>query len=369
MTLPADIVNRALDAIGVPNVIGDLEEGTREAQVALRAYGPAMRQLLGAAHWDFCRKQAPLTLLADATGQSEGVGSIVVPPWCYEYSFPIDCIKSRFVPMNNVQGQTGSGATTTLAEAITDVDATVILVTSLGNFPLSGQYVVTIDDEDMTVYQGQGTLRWTVGRAANDTTPATHLAGATVTMVAQPPLMTGLTSISPNGNRLIPARFLVTSDYNYPVTSGTYDSWQDIPQWWLGLGEGPQQRTVIVTNVKDASLVYSALMIYPDQWDQNFTEALVQLLAARLAMPLVEDKKFALTVRRELVGGAKDILRVARANNANESGFPQDTDHIPDFMRIRVAGAGWGGYSGDMGGPGFLYCGWDAIGWPDGSVF
>ena len=44
---PASVVNRALDMIGRPDlVVGELGEGTEAAKPALRAYAPAMRQML-----------------------------------------------------------------------------------------------------------------------------------------------------------------------------------------------------------------------------------------------------------------------------------------------------------------------------------
>ena len=64
-----DIANRVLDALGMNVTIGDLEDGSREAAVLLRSYQPCLEQLLRAAHWNVARKQAPLLLLGDATGQ------------------------------------------------------------------------------------------------------------------------------------------------------------------------------------------------------------------------------------------------------------------------------------------------------------
>lgn len=100
--LPTDVANQALDACGVEMTLGDIEEGTREAQVCLRAYRECLQQLLRGAHWDFARKQAAMQLLADATGQTPNVGTQVVTPWIYEYQYPIDCMKARFVPWNPV---------------------------------------------------------------------------------------------------------------------------------------------------------------------------------------------------------------------------------------------------------------------------
>ena len=98
--LVADVMNQALDAIGWGTIIGDPEEGTREAQILLRAYGQCRKQLLRGAHWDFARKTAQMNLLADASGQTANVGSIVPVPWLYEYSYPTDCLKARFIPWN-----------------------------------------------------------------------------------------------------------------------------------------------------------------------------------------------------------------------------------------------------------------------------
>ena len=296
MSTPADIVNRVLDGLGRSDIVlGDLQEGTEGAKPALRAYGPAVRQLLRAAHWDWSRKFAPLVMLGDATGQTPNVGTLVTPPWTYEYQLPIDCMKARFLPWNSQ--------------------------------PVS----------------------------------------------PTPPIMTGLGNPPLNALRLIPAPFLVALDYNYPVVVGQPPAWDAGPNWWDITGTGPSQRTVILTNVNMAWLVYTALVVYPSQWDSLFEEALVQVLIARLAMSLVKDKKFALQVKNEAIAAAKQMLSEARAANANESGFPQTTDHTPAWMRARNAGTGWGsqwgGALGGYAGPGVLGYGWDAMGFGDGNVY
>lgn len=53
-----------------------------------------------AAHWNSARKQADLTLLKAARGTPENPdGSLPTPPipWMYEYGYPTDCLKVRFV--------------------------------------------------------------------------------------------------------------------------------------------------------------------------------------------------------------------------------------------------------------------------------
>lgn len=98
--IPADVANQALDAAGIDFSIGDLQEGTKPAQVLLRAYSQGLRQLLRAANWDFARTQVPLVLLGDATGNTANVGTVVQEPWIYAYRYPIDCMKLRYIPWN-----------------------------------------------------------------------------------------------------------------------------------------------------------------------------------------------------------------------------------------------------------------------------
>ncbi len=102
MNLPTDIGNLALDAIGADLTLSDIEDGSPNAQVVLRAYRECLTALLRAAPWQFARKQLPLELLADATGQTANVGTAVIPPWVYEYAYPNDCVAARFVPASPV---------------------------------------------------------------------------------------------------------------------------------------------------------------------------------------------------------------------------------------------------------------------------
>lgn len=97
--LPTDVVQQALDAAAVDYLLGDIEDGGRPAQVSLRAYQQCLMQLLRAVHWDFARRESPLTLLADSSGNTPNVGTIVpMSEFQYEYEYPIDCMKIRFIP-------------------------------------------------------------------------------------------------------------------------------------------------------------------------------------------------------------------------------------------------------------------------------
>lgn len=155
--LVTDIMNQALDAIGADVVLGDAEDGTKEAQTCLRAYGQCRKQLLRAANWQFARKQAPMVLLADATGQTPAVGTIVPKPWIYEYEYPIDCMKMRFVPWQFGQ--------TTVVPPGNIQTPQVPLMTGMGQSPLAGARIrparfLVASDFNYPPLQGQ--ITWEV---------------------------------------------------------------------------------------------------------------------------------------------------------------------------------------------------------------
>lgn len=295
--LPADLLNRALDAIGAGTLIGALSDGTTASEAARRVYGPTLRQLLRAAHWGFARKSAPMLILADVTGQTldpgtgQPISAAVEPPWTYAYAWPNDGIKARWLPWN---GQTGGASV--------------------------------------------------VGAAAAPTSA-------------------------------IPARFLVSSSDQFPAETGAVD-WDNLPD--LGEGQGPIGRRIILTDVPIASLVYTKLALYPEEWDSLFDEAMVGLLGSRLAIPLMIDHKadartqlaqrqVAMRAQQQQIAVAKDAIMQARIANANDSGFPQSVSHTPDWITARSGGGrAWG--LADWG-PGYTWVGWDSVSFADGSVF
>ena len=115
MNLPADICNQALDAIGSEITLGDIADGSREAQVLLRAYGQCLRQLLRSANWNFSANTSPMTLLADATATNGDVGSVVPNGFLYEYAYPTDCVRAREVLFTTLAAAPGIPLMTNMA--------------------------------------------------------------------------------------------------------------------------------------------------------------------------------------------------------------------------------------------------------------
>jgi hypothetical protein len=299
LNLPTDIANQSLDACGLDFTLGDIEDGTRPAQVTLRHYNQCLRQLLRAAHWDMARKQVPLVLLADATGNTPNVGTIVADSaFLYQYQYPIDCMKVRFVPWNPFQN------------------------------PGAPQGNIVPPNNSAPITPGSGF----------QTQPAA-------------------------GMRLRPARFLIGTDTNYPVPPGSSS--------WETQGTSPNARTVIMTNVRNATCVYTCLQLYPSLWDAQFRAALVSYLASEICLPLHQDKKFALALRPQLIASAKEKIAQARITDGNEGHYSSDIK--VDWIQDRNAGAasgmgfwapGWGGE-----GPGVWGYGWDSASFADGSAY
>lgn len=295
---PTAVANQALDAAGIDFTLGDIQEGTRPAQICLRAYSECLRQLLRGAPWDFARKEAPLFLLADATGQTDNVGTAVPGgQFIYSYAYPQDCARVRYIPW------------------IPFLDAGA----PSGNIT-----------------------------PPNPTLPLTSASG-------QPPYI---------GQRVVPARYLVTSDYNnLPSDVGQN------PNAYPGVS--PIGRTVILCNVQNARAVYTYDAIYPSVWDHQFRAAMVAYLASEIAMPLAIDKKFGLTMRDRNIAIAMEKIKQARLSDGNEMWASSD---IPvDWMRGRVSGGygaanqGWGGYGAAPGyGPA---CGYDSVMFSGGSAY
>ncbi len=81
------LCNVALDRIGWPERITNIYEGTRHANVALRAYGEARDDLLKRQDWDFAERYVAAALS----------GYAAPPGWSYSLTWPSDCLKLRYV--------------------------------------------------------------------------------------------------------------------------------------------------------------------------------------------------------------------------------------------------------------------------------
>jgi hypothetical protein len=133
---PTAVVQQSLDAIGSDHLLGDIEDGAAQSQKPLRAYRQCLMQLLRSAPWAWARRQAPMTLLADASGNTPNVGTLVTDPnFVYMYSWPTDAMKIRYVPWQ--YGQVAAVP----ANNIQPANSSSPIVTGLGQPPYGPQRI------------------------------------------------------------------------------------------------------------------------------------------------------------------------------------------------------------------------------------
>jgi hypothetical protein len=94
---------------------------------------------------------------------------------------------------------------------------------------------------------------------------------------------------------------------------------------------------VILTNLQQAQMVYTCQIDDPDLWDSAFFDAFTATLGAFLVNPLVRNH----SLLADQIKLASDLIAQARMNNGDEG--PSSTDHIPDWIRVRMGGWGYWG--------------------------
>lgn len=161
-----------------------------------------------------------------------------------------------------------------------------------------------------------------------------------------------------------PSQFLVTHDPNF--------SQQTTVPYSPVHGSSPTGSTVILSNVQNASCVYTFDATYPALWDQLFVSAMIGYLASEVAWPLWSTKnaKIGLEIRKEQMAIAKGKILEARIADGNE--MTVSSDIAVDWMRTRntggngisgnyaVGGGDWGCWGGGWGG---------SVGFADGSSY
>src|SRR5690242_21964131 len=113
MTAEVDIVNRALQSAGTRTNVTSAELATalaggqtsneaRESALVLR---PFRDQLIRMAPWQCVTRYNNLTYITSVpttpenptSGPALWVPGIPAPPWEYEYQYPVDCMRARYI--------------------------------------------------------------------------------------------------------------------------------------------------------------------------------------------------------------------------------------------------------------------------------
>lgn len=93
------VVNLALTEIGQRTTISSISppDGSTAAQTAALIYTPKIQALLRSALWGFARKQAPLSLYKSLVVGNQISSNPPPQGFLYEYLWPSDCLRMRFI--------------------------------------------------------------------------------------------------------------------------------------------------------------------------------------------------------------------------------------------------------------------------------
>ena len=123
---------------------------------------------------------------------------------------------------------------------------------------------------------------------------------------------------------------LMPGFYGAPMTM-PFGLGNERPSYQIGLDydASGNQIKVILSYIESAIIVYTALVDNPNLWDDEFSEAMVFMLASHLVGALIGDKQ----MDKALYEKAANAATTARAVDANEQ--PVSPNHTPDWIKVR----------------------------------
>jgi hypothetical protein len=357
MTSEVDIVNRALQTFGSRTNIASLTEQSNEAINANLILHPLRDQLNRLAPWNCATRFNNLVYITSVptTPENPGPGAPLwvpgtpAPPWAYEYQYPVDCLRARWlIPQYTSQaggvpifppgtatgaqqvGWTGPALKFNVAtDQFFGVTAAVV---SAGGSGYAVGDIITLAQPSFTIVQGGQSFPMNVGAPAQ--LQVLTAPGGVVATVAVVNQVQG--EATPIGG----SYFSVPTN---PVAQGSTTGSGAGATFNLTFGPAAPQR-VILCNQQQVILCYNTQITDPNIMDPAFQEAWVNILGARLCFQLTGDKALA----NQQIAITNAAIMEARKSDGNEEITVNDV--TPDFLRIR---GNWGGpnweYSPNMG--------------------
>jgi hypothetical protein len=362
MTTSVDIANRALIDAGVHKKINSLTQDSEEAATINSLIFLLRDELNRMAPWNCARKYTNLVYVSSQPGTPENsaagpplwVPGIPPPQWSYEYQYPPDCLRPRFIipqytslaggtpiyPLGTVTGFSPIGWTGPALkyEVSSDQFFPVISATvAAGGVGYSVGDTITLVQPSYTFTQaslGVGlpiqTFSMPVGAPA-----VLLVTGATAGAV------TSVSVITQIYNESTVATFggsYFSTQNPTGVLQGTTSGSGTGATFNLTFGPKGSQR-VIICNQEAAILCYNGVVTDPDVMDQFFQDAWAAILSARIVRQFTGD----LNLANQQIGIANRLIAEARIADGNENLTVNDV--TPDWLRTR----------GNFGGPNWEY--------------
>lgn len=299
-------------------------------------------ETLRMAPWNCATAHQGLTYITSAPGTPENTSQATplwqpgqpVPPWAYEYQYPVDCLRPLFIVPQFQSGFAGGVPITTAvtggAAAFWQGPPVKFKVATDQFYPVTGATVAAgganyVVGEVITLVSGSSTLP-PIGAPAKLQVLTIGGGGsvATVSVINQI-----LGSVTPQGGSYFAAQ-------TNPVPQGSTTGIGGGATFNLTFGPQGMQR-IILCNQEFALLSYIKQVTDPNVMDPLFQDAWTTILGARLVMALVGDKQLANLKVQE----ANRYIVEARTVDGNEGLTINDV--TPDWIRSR--GIGYSDYS------------------------
>lgn len=340
MTDKAEIVNRALQAMGTRTTVTSAEliaQSSNEAIQANLIYDKYRDTLLRMAPWNCGMNTANLTYITSVPGTPENTSpatnlwqkGLPPPPWSYEYQFPVDCLKACFIIPQN---QTGFASVVPITTAVTGGGS------SFWQGPPQ-RFKVMLDQ--FVPVTAAAVVIGGAGYAVGDL--ITLASGAASSPPIGAPVVLQVATLA--GSAVATVNVVNQINGASPAQGGSYFAVQANPvaqgsttgagggaAFNLTYGTKGDQR-VIVCNQQNATLAYVRQVTDPNVMDPEFQEAWVKVLAAGLAKALTGNVGLA----NGLVKEANKMIEDARQSDGNEGLTINDV--TPDWIRFR--GINW----------------------------
>lgn len=335
MTSSIDIVNRALLLIGQPKKISAFTQDSVEAQAATLAYDNVRRRLLRMAPWDCALKTLNLTYITSVVGTPENTSPAPTlwapgqpsPPWAYEYQYPVDCLRACWVIPSTQTGYAGG------------VPITTAVTGGAPSFWQGPPVKFKVQTDQFYGVASATVVSGGVGHVVGDIITLPY--GPTTSAPIGAPVQLQVTSVS--GGGVITAVSVVTQVPNETI-GGSYFAVQANPIAMAsstGVGTGAvfnitqttpaTSQRVILCNQEFATIVYITDVVDPNIMDDLFIHAFTRILAAELAMILLQED--AAKVADGFIRMANTSIELARVVDGNEGLTVNDM--TPDWLRIR----------------------------------
>ena len=385
MTTALDIANRALQEMGsrtnmsLSEFNGNLSNEAIQCNLIMFKLRDELNRL---APWDCVSKYANLTYVCSTPTTPENASAgppmwqpgMPAPPWAYEYQYPVDCVRARWIMPQY----------TALAGGIPIYPNSVATgVAAVGWTGPALKFQVTTDNfvactTATLVSAGSGyapgdlvSLQQPSYRFSQSYPPLTNqVTSQTFTMSVGAPAIIQVLTVGAGGAiltfQLLSQVFNDPTDPTSSFAAGSYfvaATGTQAQGFTTGFGTGasfnltfatqatPQR--VILCNQENAILCYNTRISDPNVMDDLYQEAWIAILAAKLAPQLNGD----LARANQNINLANQKIKEARAADGNEGFLVNDV--TPDFYRIR----------GNWGGPNWEYTSNMSFGFDWGSFY